>query len=189
VQIGVLSIPSSGNITFNINDSWDGSTLTVDKNNGTPTYTVTSNGRVTLSGAGSGPPIFYLVSANKGFFLGTDSGVESGFFEPQTTTTLNPPKTVFFGTVDPATAHVSESLGVATFAGSTVSGTSDDVSGTSLNGNQTFTNTTVSSFDGNGRATISSGGGNGTIIYLISPTKAVLFDTSSTNASYQVAEQ
>jgi hypothetical protein len=190
VQVGIITIPSSGNLSFSINDTWDGTTLKVDQTN-TATVSVASSGRVTLGGGGGGTsPIFYLVGANKGFFLGTDNQVEFGFFEPRSTTTLNAPKTFFFGTVNPADANVSNSLGVATFivAGSNVSGTSDDSTGTSLNGNQTFTST-YSAFDVNGRGTINTGGSAGTIIYLISPTKAVLFDTSSSDASYQVAEQ
>ena len=187
VQVGVFSIPSSGTLSFIINDTWDGTTLTVDNPN-IPTYTVTANGRVTLA-AGTTPPIFYLVSANKGFYLGTDSKVDFGSFEPQTTTALNPPKTFFFGTVNPGDSGVSDSVGVATFiaAGSAVSGTTDDSSGSSLGGGQTFANT-YGTFDVNGRGTINTGG-NGTIIYLISPTKAVLLDATASHASYQIAEQ
>ena len=49
-------------------------------------YSVVSIGRITLgSGCGANPPIPYLSSLDTAFVLGTDSAIELGSFEPQTT--------------------------------------------------------------------------------------------------------
>ncbi len=60
---GVLSQPSYTNATYS-----------VDK----------TSGRVTLSGLGTYPPVWYLVTFNTGFVVGTDPNVTVGTFEPQT---------------------------------------------------------------------------------------------------------
>lgn len=57
---------------------------------GSGTYSVSSNGRVTLSGSGiaSPDPVMYLVTTNEAFIIGTDAAVTSGFMESQSGTTL-----------------------------------------------------------------------------------------------------
>jgi hypothetical protein len=82
VSAGILSIPSAGNFSFSGQQN-SGATLQVQSATGT--YAVAANGRVTLAGGGGGgAPLFYLVSANKGFALVTDGSggtphVSSGF--------------------------------------------------------------------------------------------------------------
>jgi uncharacterized repeat protein (TIGR01451 family) len=180
------------------NFSNSGTTLTVsaDENQAGTTApqafsaTVTvdaTTGRVTLAGGGTNP-IFYLVTANEGFVLGTDNSVTAGFFEPQTTITLTPPQTFFFGTELPAAASVTDASGVVTLAAAGAeTGTVDINTAATFNASQAFTGT-YSSFDANGRATI-TGGGGADILYLISPTKAVLLQSTSTSPSIQVVEQ
>jgi uncharacterized repeat protein (TIGR01451 family) len=187
VQIGVFKL-SGSTITFSSDQNQAGTTTS---NNGSGTITVNaSTGRVTLAGAGSHPPVFYLVTANEGFFLGTSNSAETGFFEPQTATSLTgTPKTFVLGTVAPATAAVSDKSGFATFADATnVTATVDKTSGSTLTGGQTNP-TTYSSFDANGRATITPGTPPGAVLYMISPTKAVLIDAQSSDPSIQVVEQ
>jgi uncharacterized repeat protein (TIGR01451 family) len=146
-----------------------------------------STGRVTLAGGGSAP-IFYLVTANEGFVLGTDNSVTVGFFEPQTTVTFTAPETLFFSTEAPAAATVTDASGVVTLAAAGVeTGTVDINTAATFNAGQAFTGT-YSSFDTNGRATI-TGGGGASILYLISPTKAVLMGSTSTSPAIQVVEQ
>jgi len=47
-------------------------------------YSVSSNGRVTLTpNGGGGVPVFYLVTQNQAFVIGTNIGVDFGVMEPQ----------------------------------------------------------------------------------------------------------
>jgi len=171
------------------------------------TYSVGSDGRVVLtSGGGGHPPVFYMVSANKAFFLGSSNGIETGLIEPQSSTTA-PSGAFAFGTLE-IDSITSANDGVAVFSGSplTVSGTSDNNgSGGSQQPNQTFGPVSVS-VDSTGLGSISSGSGACTIgatgatgcqliFYVISPTRAVLMNLQngqgqvSSNPTLQIADQ
>ncbi len=79
---GILSANGSGSGSSSFDDN-HGGTLTTET--GTGTYSVDSTGRVTLIGlGGSHLPVFYLVSQNQGFAIGTDNAVAFGEFYPQT---------------------------------------------------------------------------------------------------------
>ena len=80
--------------------------------NGTPptcaaqagTYAIDSTGRMLLtSGGGGHPPVFYFVTANQAFVLGSSGSVESGMILGQTSTAA-PSGAFAFGTIDLATA-------------------------------------------------------------------------------------
>ncbi len=181
---------------FTANSTTSGFTLSGDENNtGTTTtvnqsgtYRVASNGRVTIT-SGTTPPVFYLVSANKGFVLSTDSSVKTGFFEPQTGgpfSTASATGTFFFGTTTPVNASIPDESGVATFDGAgSVTGTSDSSQPSAVSPDNAFADTY--SFAASGRGTTAGG----MIIYIISPSKAVLMDgkAGSTNSAIQVAEK
>jgi uncharacterized repeat protein (TIGR01451 family) len=190
VQVGVFSVTSPGNFSLSSDQNQAGTTTS---QGGSGTFTVNSStGRTTLALGGGAPPLFYLVTANKGFVLGTDRDVTTGFFEPQTAVAITPPTTFSFGSVAPASPSVADTSGVVTLAAAGVeSGTVDLNAGNAFDGGQAFTGT-YSSFDSNGRGTIT--GANGTaILYLISATKGVLMPDvpipANTNPSIQVAEQ
>jgi hypothetical protein len=84
-QVGLFEPVAPGTMST----TFDQSTGTGSPVTGSGTYTVstTTNGRVTMSGSGiaSPDPVLYLVTANEGFFVGTDAGVTFGFMKPQTT--------------------------------------------------------------------------------------------------------
>ena len=83
VSLGVSTFDGKGNITLFQTDENKGGTYT--ENTFTGTYNVeTTTGRVTVAGLGTGrQPVWYLVSPNQGFVIGTDSSVTQGSFEPQ----------------------------------------------------------------------------------------------------------
>jgi hypothetical protein len=119
--------------------------------------------------------------------FGTDNSVSAGVIDPQTTVTLTPPQTFFFGTEAPSAPSVTDASGVVTLAAASAEpGTVDLNAAITFNAAQAFTGT-YSSFDANGRTTIAGNGGS--ILYLISPTKAVLIGTTSTGPAIQVVEQ
>ena len=201
-EMGIVTVPSSGNLSYSGFKNDSGS-VTTESSGGPVSYSVASNGRVTISGGG-GTPLFYLVSANEAFALFTNNSVESGFVEPQSGSSFSASSasgTYAFGTIHPEDSSVDLNTGVATFDGAgSVSGTSDDNSlggGGSLNASQTFGPQSYS-IDSNGTGhipascTITSSCEN--MFIVISSTKAVLMDTTSSptpnpNPALQIADR
>jgi len=176
VQVGLLTPAGNGSFTLSIDEN-RGGTITTNSLSGT--YTVAGNGRVTLTGGT--PPVIYLVTANKGFLVGTDNAVISGSFEPQATGPFSNASlsgNYFFGDLAPVVKTSSLESGVATANGvspGTITGTSDNNKSGTLVGGQTFTNAyTVSS---NGRTT----SGN-SVLYIVSASKAYLMSIKSGKA-------
>jgi len=89
VSLGLGNFDGAGNITAYTFDENKGGTLTTPaQNNYTGTYAVDStnpqSGRVTVNLAGvTNQPVWYLLTFNTGYVIGTDPGVTSGTFEPQ----------------------------------------------------------------------------------------------------------
>jgi hypothetical protein len=162
------------------------------------TYSVASSGRMTVNG-GTNQPIFYLVSASQAFFVNGNSVVDTGFFQSQTGgpfTNSSASGTYAFGTIDPQDANVGDNSGVATFtpATTTISVTDDNNGSGSQSTDQTQSFTY--SIDSTGLVHIPSGCTISatsttcqTVLYIISPTKAVIMDTGSSNPKVQVGDQ
>ncbi|MFZ0912007.1 MAG: Ig domain-containing protein [Candidatus Korobacteraceae bacterium] len=122
VQLGVGQFDGTGNITLFQTDENKAGTVT--RNTFTGTYNVPTNGRVTVAGLGTGPqPVFYLVSTNKGFVIGTDSSVTQGSFEPQTGGTNSTPPGFSLpqflisyagGTIQPVSTNVTNEVDFTT---------------------------------------------------------------------------
>ena len=205
VSVGILN-PTSGTATFSGQQN-DGGTLQAQSATGV-TYTVATNGRVSFAGGGGGSaPLVYLVGPNQGYVLFVDSGsgtphVESGFLEPQTGGPFSSSSangTYAFGTIQPDVLGISDESGIAIFNSTTTqaNGTSDNNSSGTLNPANTFGPASYS-VDATGLGVIHAGcsidGGTcQTVIYLISPTKAVVMDATSsttpTNPHLEVADQ
>jgi hypothetical protein len=165
------------------------------------TYSVTAQGRVIIpSSPGNNPPMFYLVNANQAFFLNQGSSVESGFFQSQTGSPFSNSSasgTYAFGEIDPQVANSSDNLGVASFSSPNINVTDDQngSGGQNLGQSQSFTY----SIDSTGLGTIPSSGSSCTIsassttcqtlIFIISPTKAVIMDTTSSNPKIQLGDK
>lgn len=164
------------------------------------TYSVAGSGRMTIVQSGgtgnNNPPIFYLVSTNQAFALSSDNSVGFGFFQSQTSTSAS--GTYAFGTVDPQDPSLSDNSGVAAFATPNVNVTEDDNSNGSQNADQAQSFTFTVDSTGLGEVlqppqiscTISATSTTcGTVFYVISPTKAVVMDTGTTNPKAQIADQ
>jgi hypothetical protein len=89
ISLGLGNFDGQGNVTSYTFDENNGGTLTTPtQNNYTGTYSVDStnllSGRVTVNLTGvTYQPVWYLLTFNTGFVIGTDPSVTSGTFEPQ----------------------------------------------------------------------------------------------------------
>jgi hypothetical protein len=210
VSAGILT-PSSGTASFSGQQN-NGGTLQAQSATGI-TYAVATDGRVTFAGGGGGStPLIYLISPNKGFAIfvdtsSTNAHVESGFLEPQTGGPFGTPSangTYAFGTIQPDQVNVADESGIAIFNKNTaqVSVTSDNNSSGTLNPAGSFGPISYS-VDSTGLGVIPAGcsidgttGQDGTcqsFFYIISSTKAVVIDATSsvaiTNPHLQTADQ
>jgi len=150
------------------------------------TYTVASNGRVTLMG-GTKPPVLYLYGQNAGFLVGTDTNVEFGIIESQATGPFNAASlsgAYTLGTENPSAITLSLESGVATPDGAgNVAGTSDQSSSAGLAQNQSFA--LSYSVLPNGTGTF----GTGTTAILISGSKLVFINNTSATPTIIVVEK
>jgi hypothetical protein len=97
-------------------------------------YSVVLIGRVTLGGGScsANPPIPYMNSLDAAFLLGTDSNVELGSFEPQTTglTSASLAGTYFVGTSEVVNQGAQAEVGVLTLTSSGIVTTTTDAAST-----------------------------------------------------------
>jgi hypothetical protein len=194
VQIGLFSANGSGGLTI-ISDENDGGSITANNTTSGLTYSVASNGRVTITGGSGSHPILYLVDKNKAFLLGADGSVGFGFLEPQSGgpfTAFSLSGTFFLGVAPPAVtaSTVSSGLGMAfnsfsIFPFRRVFHTLRVTQDSSLSdGTLTLKGTGSSNFTvaPNGRTAVGAG-----VIYLISPSKFVLIGTIATGTAPTVS--
>ncbi len=111
VQLGVGQFDGTGNITLFQTDENKGGTY-IPAAPVTGTYSVdATTGRVTVAGLGTGPqPVWYLVSPNRGFVIGTDSSVTEGSFEVQLGAPFSLPSFLISyagGTIQPVSTSVT----------------------------------------------------------------------------------
>jgi hypothetical protein len=190
-QAGLINANGSGSFTLSADDNYFG---TVTSNTGTGDYLVASNGRVALSSVtwcvpGDGAscnynPVFYLVSQNKAFIVGTDTMVSFGKMEPQSGsnfTNASLSGNLMGGSEQPA-GLVGEEVDSVSFDGiGTVTGIADQsgpsnegYSPSSVSINDTYT---VSS---NGRVVVANSEQE-LIIYMISTSEFVALTTGPWN--------
>jgi hypothetical protein len=119
ISLGLGNFDGAGNITgYTFDENKGGALTTPSQNSYTGTYSVATTGRVTVNLTGvTYNPVWYLISNNTGFVVGTDPGVTSGTFEPQTVTQ---PITIvslfgnfYGGTSDPVLSSVINEVEVA----------------------------------------------------------------------------
>jgi hypothetical protein len=142
----------------------------------TCTYSVTANGRLTLTGSNceANPPISYLNALNSAFVLGTDPTVELGFFEPQTTglTTSSLAGTYYLGTSEVVSQSSQAEVGTLTLTSNGIlTSTTDSASILSQNADVAASDTLSLNPDG----TLSTGSSGGVTVGLaISGTNFVI---------------
>ena len=172
VVLGVLSIPTAGNFALVGDENNLGALAALNQ---AGTYSVTSNGRVTVTGTPH-PMVFYLLAANQGFVVGTDTNASTGFFEPQTGgpfSVASANGNYIFGPSPQGNSFAnSYDSGVETYNGAgSVTGTIDSSITNGVLGIQTYTGAVTIALRGRGTMTTST-----FIFYVISPLKFVRMD-------------
>jgi hypothetical protein len=189
VQLGLFTFSGAGKISLS-NDANAGGLATTNSLSGS--YTVASNGRVslTLSPAVIGgcadcvslQTYFYLVGVNQGFVMDFSTGATTGYFEPQTATSFSAASlsgAYTIGSVEPLSASATAASGVLVSSGAGLVTETIDLSAagtlapdTALTGSYTIGST--------GRAPVTLSGSS-PIVYVVSATKALALDVSSTS--------
>jgi hypothetical protein len=192
--IGLASANGTGSFTFTGYEDDAGTWSTPNPYTVTCTYSVATNGRMTLSGGtkcGSGAPLFYLTVGNTGFMLGMGSSVGVGQFEPQTggpfTNASISLGTFYMGTLEVVNQAVNTGVAVLTLNSSGGYSITSDY--TAIYGQQADkTETGTGAFTVNSDGTLSQAGVVMGII--ISSTEFELFDNvSDTYPTIQVIKQ
>jgi hypothetical protein len=176
----VLGLFTGSNGTATV-DMYEDEGGTINSHSASCSYSVASNGRVTLSGVGCGgdPPILYLTAAKSGLMQNV-GGVSNGAFEAQSAGPFSPSGTFFMGTNQVPVQVTEPSVGSVTLNAGTVSGTSDVTSTTFQGPNNTFTDSYTVSAAG----WVTIGGDTTPTLLVISGNKMVKIDPSKSTDLY-----
>jgi hypothetical protein len=166
------------------------------------TYSVSNPGRMIYTPNIGHSPVLYLVSSSQAFFLIGNGSVDSGFFESQSGSPFSNSSasgTYAFGAIDPENLNGADVSGVATLTPATSS------MSITYDGNQSggspgldHVQSLTYSIDSTGLGMSPSGcsisvkpATCGQLFYIISPTKAVLFDINpqSSNPKLYLLDQ
>ena len=179
-QVGLISWDGAGNFTFTADQNQNG-TLSAPTYSGT--YSVSSDGRVTLAVSGqTSTPILYLSAPNQGFVMGTDTGTSFGQILSQSGSPFGSASFsgTYLGLNFPELDNLSPPPcgGAALELDNLVADGTGNLTGTSYQ--NTFfcfaswiplTETyTVSS---SGRGVVTQNGGTNNIFYVVSPTQVI----------------
>ena len=155
IQLG-RAVASGSNLTITTYENDAGVWANPDPNTVACTFTAPdSYGRVAPSGTGCGtyegtyPPVFYLTGPNTGVMMGTDPGVLTGQFQPQSLTTITA-GTYYFGTQEVVNQQAIMETGSAVLTSAGVAtGYSDEIAVSAQAANFPLSNTfTANSADG-----------------------------------------
>jgi hypothetical protein len=177
-------------------DENKGGQLNLNQSAGTNPYSIDSHGRLSLGSAVDA--VLYLANATQGFGVSVPNSLSSPVgmitFQQQTATTFSNSSidgTYSFASIPPPAVLASASSGVFTSSGSgSASVIIDNASpyGILTSGASSNYNVTVSS---NGRTVTTNSDGGAGVLYVISPTTAVIMDTNinSTTGTITFAQQ
>jgi large repetitive protein len=209
VQIGQFGLNGSGGLSY-IADENDGGTITAPSGFANANYSVSSLGYLTITNAGNHPASFYLYAPGGGF--GLDGSTEVGFWylAPQTVpnggfTSSSLSGSYGAGTVTPvaySTSGAGNSSGnsypqmfdaAVSFSPGTVSLTQDQVKTPGLAANVSTGQTGSNSYAldstygaSAGRFILSSGGADGSVGYIVSPTEVMLLNVKPGKATLAI---
>lgn len=190
---GLVTTDGAGNFTVTANQNKAGTMNTLSFSG---TYSVSSNGRMTLTVSGQpGQPIFYLAGNNTAFLVGQDNGVSFGLLQAQSGApfSLSSLSGNFYGgsgqpvsyTVSEQVDQVNLNAGAVTVTGYSNSTNPANAPNTgnpgldSFLGNYTLTSST-------GEYTVTQSGATNGYVYAISSSKFVFLPYGDSNPKIQV---
>ena len=177
VVLGTFTADGQGNGSTSIDENRGGTLIQQQVSQGT--YSVASNGKVTLTGFGGGTPILYLANANQAFVVGQDDSVASGVVEPQNApppfTNLSILGTYLGGTVAPVQSALVDAVSFLFADGNGNINGIQNTSGPSGTGTQNLSATYQ--VDSTGRTVLT--GTPAGIMYVVSAKKIVLLPTET----------
>lgn len=166
VIAGVLTTDGSGNLTL-VGDDNDGGTTSPGSFTGT--YSVSSNGRVTTSLAGTNhSPIVYLTGKNAGFITSTGHAT-FGMLAPQSGSNFTNSSlsgSFYGGGWQPLTPNVCEDVNVSTLSSGSLSWVDDNMC---TAGPTNTSGTSTVSIASSGRGVITNSDESQIILYIITP--------------------
>jgi hypothetical protein len=176
-EVGQYMTTGGGSSTFSGEENTGGTSSPLGPTNGT--YTVSSNGRVALTGSGiaTSDPVLYLVNQNEAFIVGTDTLVTSGFMEPQSGAPFTSSLSGSFagGSIPPVLSTATDQVDNAVGDGSgNLTFTTDLAKGTQLIQDQAATGSCILNSTGlcTGTVTVTQTGTTTTVyIFAVSPTE------------------
>ena len=176
VQLGLLTPTSAGVLTQVFDENNGGALSSI---NATGTYTVSTTGRISITsgapGLGgctdctSGALFGYMTGLNQAFLMDFSTGALSGFFEPQSATTLAN-AAYSLGTPEPLSPAATSTTGVATVTTGNLTATEDVVNTLTLTPSLAISGTTTAGTNGRFTTTLTGPG------YVVSPTRAETLD-------------
>jgi hypothetical protein len=189
-QLGVLSGDGGGNFTVNADENTGNTDKTMPGTLSQPscsgTYAIdSSSGRVALtySGTACAQSVLYMVSTNQGYVMGTDPNVTFGFMENQSGpfSAASLSGTYAGGSIAPVLSTANTQVDILTADGvSVVNFTTDSSTNSGLIQNQnTIGAYGIPAPPNNGRGTITVGGSQAEIFYMISPSEFVSLLTNA----------
>jgi hypothetical protein len=191
-QVGLFSPNGGGDFTLNTDEN-SGGTLSTPTCLGTYTGPDPSTGRtvLTYSGTACSPSVLYTVSTNQAFVLGTDANVTFGFVENQTGgpfTTASLSGTYAGGSLAPVATSASTQVDIEVADGvSVVNFTTDSSTSAGLGQNLTSSGTYTLPTN-NSRGTITVGGTQTEIFYMVSPAEVISLFTDA-DATIEIFQQ
>jgi len=189
-QIGFFEAGGAGTMTLS-SDLNTGGTLSSASSGTTPTYTVDSTGRVTLTESGfqTSDPVLYLISQNQAFIVGTDPAVTFGIMnaqsgEPFSESSLS--GTYSGGSFAPVDSAVSNIAGLAAVGSGSITFTTDISNTSGLS--QVQETEDIASFASTGRVVLTENSSTAAILYLVATSQFFSLSTD-TNARVDAYQQ
>ena len=143
ISIGIVTTDGAGNFSYAGYSNGGGDVQTPSNNGATGTFSVASNGRVTLTVGGTGNnqiPVFYLFSPGNAFSVSSGNGADDGVMESQSAKSVTN-GTYTNGTINPQTAGVTDKESIVTLTTGNATSTDDSNSQGTLAPNHASTGT------------------------------------------------
>ena len=192
-DVALYNVNGTGGFTASGTQNHGGTVGPITSNT-SGTYSIASNGRVAVASSGTTFAISYMTGKNSGFFLIENSAVDFGLLEAQTGSSFSNSSVsgnYYGGSRQPVVSSVNQEVDQVNLNSGAVNVAGED-NGTSGSGTG---NPSLSSFAGtysissNGSGTVSQGSTQEGVVLLISPSRFIFLDTTTSNPKINEYQQ